>query len=156
MNNHLPIFISKTAEFEALAKAFEPEAVAVSKEVKTVPLEGILSEMSEQRTEEWAALLELSFLPGESLSDKRETVASAFCPSGLTFPLLKQYLVALCGGPEGVLINMNYNKLTLSLGLGLNESALVAANETLRTVVPANINLRVMTQEQWKEEFVKV
>lgn len=99
MNSYYPQVVQSISEFKAIINADYPEFEDVASGVTRVTNDAYLSNMSEERVQQWEAILGIKPITNSTLSDRRETIIARIRGQGkLNTELINAIVHTFTGG----------------------------------------------------------
>ena len=150
-------FLRSLKEFKEIAKAEEPEIIALLEAIDTSLDNFFIPTANEYGISRYESMLGLFPIEGEDLEARRFRVLSKWNDRlPYTESELRARLTSLCGA-DGYELDINYNEYTITVKVALtNKDILPMVKELLDKMVPCNmvISLYLMyTTYEWLEDY---
>jgi hypothetical protein len=145
--NYLPPVVRDTAEFQAIAKAENPEFNNFLSCIYQALQDSFVQDASEYGVKRWEAILSITPAEGATL-DERKAAILAYLSVKLpyTWRVLERMLIGMLGeGNVSVKLNNDTATLTVAVALDTTEAQIAEIESLLDRVLPSNL----VTELEW-------
>lgn len=144
MNGYYPDFIRTIKEFQAIINADYPEFEQLEVAKENIIKNAHFSTMTESRIVEWEKLLQISYVEGSTLDDRRETIIARVRGKGkLNTDLINNIVNTFTGGVANSWVTDSTLYVEITPPKGNKSFIFENVEQELARKVPAHLNFKV-------------